>query len=296
MTTPFGEIIREHCRPLEPIPTSVEPQLKPLPGARAVLFDVYGTLLVSGIGEVGTVGTDTQSRAFREAFESLGIDVGNSAEVGVQVLIETIAAHRVAMIDDGITTPDVDIVDVWQDTLDEMDMTGLLDTDVDKIDISTLAIEYECRANPVWPMPLAAECLDSLSNSGMDVGIISNAQFFTLPILSALFDATIDEVGFDSDLRFLSYDRHWAKPDPHLYELACDELRKRGITPEETVFVGNDLLNDVTPARAVGFRTALFAGDQRSLRMRTGDERVDGVTPDVIITDFRQLTECLTEV
>ena len=37
------------------------------------------------------------------------------------------------------------------------------------------------------------------------------------------------------------------------------------------------MLNDVAAAAAVGMRTALFAGDERSLRKRDSDERVAGI-------------------
>ena len=38
--------IRSLARPLAPLPTGVAPRLAPLPGIRAVLFDLYGTLFV----------------------------------------------------------------------------------------------------------------------------------------------------------------------------------------------------------------------------------------------------------
>ena len=42
-----------------------------------------------------------------------------------------------------------------------------------------------------------------------------------------------------------------------------------------------------------GMRTALFAGDARSLRMRETDPRVNGVDPDIVLTDLDQLIDCL---
>ena len=68
---------------------------------------------------------------------------------------------------------------------------------------------------------------------------------------------------------------------------------RQGISAEQVLYVGNDLLNDVMAAASVGFRTALFAGDQRSLRWRSGDARVEGIQPDVVITHLPQLLDCL---
>jgi putative hydrolase of the HAD superfamily len=57
------------------------------------------------------------------------------------------------------------------------------------------------------------------------------------------------------------------------------------------LFVGNDRLKDIYPAHRVGMKTCLFAGDQRSLRLREDDERVQGLEPDFIIDDLQQLLD-----
>jgi putative hydrolase of the HAD superfamily len=53
--------------------------------------------------------------------------------------------------------------------------------------------------------------------------------------------------------------------------------------------VGNDMLNDIYPAKKLGFQTALFAGDARSLRLRTDDPRCRNLSADLILTDLEQL-------
>jgi len=40
-------------------------------------------------------------------------------------------------------------------------------------------------------------------------------------------------------------------------------------------------------------KTALFAGDSRSLKWRKDDARTKDLTPDLIITELRQLPECV---
>ena len=84
-----------------------------------------------------------------------------------------------------------------------------------------------------------------------------------------------------------------AKPGTFLYEHAAERLAGKGVEPRDVLYVGNDLLNDCTPAQQVGFRTALFAGDARSLRLREGDGRVGETRPTVTVTDLRQIVECL---
>ena len=109
----------------------------------------------------------------------------------------------------------------------------------------------------------------------------------------AHFWKTVDELGFHGDLQFYSYRYGHAKPGKRLYVLAAEALELHGILPSQTLFVGNDLLNDIMPAKSVGFQTALFAGDRRSLRLREDDSRVAGLVPDVIITELADLADCV---
>jgi putative hydrolase of the HAD superfamily len=49
------------------------------------------------------------------------------------------------------------------------------------------------------------------------------------------------------------------------------------------------MLNDIYPAHLLGFKTALYAGDQRSLRRRENDSRCQSLTPDRVITSLDQI-------
>jgi len=55
--------------------------------------------------------------------------------------------------------------------------------------------------------------------------------------------------------------------------------------------VGNDMLNDIMPAAKLGWQTTLFAGDQRSLRLRRDREECRMVRPHLVISDLRQLLD-----
>ncbi len=74
------EILKGHCRPLQPIPTETPAQLRPLPGIRAALFDVYGTMLVSGSGDVGTVATAPGSAVEAPGLSCLGPAAGETIQ------------------------------------------------------------------------------------------------------------------------------------------------------------------------------------------------------------------------
>jgi len=51
------------------------------------------------------------------------------------------------------------------------------------------------------------------------------------------------------------------------------------------------MLKDIYPAKMTGFKTALFAGDSRSLRLREDDSKCKNLSADIILTDLIQVLE-----
>jgi putative hydrolase of the HAD superfamily len=138
-------------------------------------------------------------------------------------------------------------------------------------------------------MPGMLECLHRLRDAGLRLGIVSNAQFYTPLLFPALVERSIEQCGFEPDLCVFSFEHGVAKPGTAIYDRAIERLAGEGIAPAETLYVGNDMLNDIAPAAALGMRTALFAGDGRSLRWRENDARVAGLSADLILTDLAAL-------
>lgn len=286
-------IIRQASRSAEPLPTGEPASLKPLHNLEAVLLDVYGTLFISSSGDIGSGDHNVHSAAFRQALvDSKLILRGDSAE-GVKCLRATIEDCHSRSRQAGIDFPEVDIVEVWRTTLQSLQRLGQLDGDIDNVDVAELSLRYELATNPVWPMPGAAECLMELANRGIHLGLISNAQWFTPLLFPVLLGGELDALGIGQEMQFWSWRAGRAKPSEHLFRLAADVLRNRGIEPERVLFVGNDMLNDIVPAAATGFRTALFAGDRRSLRRRDGDPRVASAQSDIVILQLRDLLSCV---
>ena len=57
---------------LEPLPTGEVPKVQLSNPPMGILFDVYGTLVISQSGEVGTVKTGGKEALFRSALEEAG--------------------------------------------------------------------------------------------------------------------------------------------------------------------------------------------------------------------------------
>jgi putative hydrolase of the HAD superfamily len=159
--------------------------------------------------------------------------------------------------------------------------------------IARLAIEYECRVNPVWPVPGATDALMTLRDRRLRLGIVSNAQFFTPLAIEALFGATPAGLGLEPALTAWSYQVGEAKPSPRPFLKPIERLTAEGYRPDQIAFVGNDRLNDLLPAHELGLRPILFAGDLRSLRLREADARCQSIRLAAVITDLRRLPDLL---
>lgn len=291
MAEDYQSIVGEMLSPLSPIPTDLSPAgtLPRIP--RAILFDVYGTLLISGTGDISLVSLQNESIGLEEILEQSGYPplLPEDAAENVPVLLEHYIrkAHE-ELRNSGIDYPEVEIREIWSRVLAAMWGKGLFETEPSVDSIEKLAILHELSVNPVWPMPGFPETVGRIRKKGLSVGIVSNAQFYTPLIMEALTGLSIAETGFQESLCSWSYRLLRAKPSPQVFESPLKILSSSGISPSETLYVGNDMLNDITAASQAGCMTALFAGDRRSLRMRDGDDRVI-VKPDVVITELDQL-------
>ena len=280
-------IFRERSRPLEPRPTGVVPDLRPLQDIAAVVFDIYGTMLVSGSGDVGSAMTETDRSPEVAALRAV---FGDNAPVPPpEPVAATVRRHQGLLWDAGVAHPEIDIREAWTDRLLA---AGCRDFSARQVEAA--ATHYEASINPVWPMPGMAETLDVLRGR-VRLGVVSNAQFHTPALFPALTGRTLDEFGFDPHLRQYSFRLRVGKPDGLPYRHMAARLELLGVRPAQTLYIGNDMLKDVTPAAAVGFRTALFAGDARSLRRREGDDRCRGVAPDRVVTELAQVPGLLAE-
>lgn len=291
-----ADTIRRLSQPLEPIATGYPPFLDKLPGIRALLFDIYGTLFISGSGEVGTARTSAREDAFAEALATIGLAPTGSIHPALQFSFDLIEQRHAAGREQGIEYPEIDILEIWDLVLQRLLQDGAIPhTPYNPADLKRLAVEYEARTNPVWPMPDLADCLDGIAEVHLPMGIVSNAQFYTRELFPAFLGRPANKCGFVPDLQVYSYEQGHAKPGEAIYCVAAEQLVERGIAPSETLYVGNDMLNDIAPAHRVGFRTALFAGDSRSLRLRVGDPRVGEIRPDLVVTRLPDLNSCILD-
>ncbi|MEO8617479.1 MAG: HAD family hydrolase [Luteolibacter sp.] len=240
---PAAEILTAHLTPqsfhfllsaLEPIPVPVK--------FRAVIFDIYGTLLIAPAG--GVKPDSLTDPVLREILRNFGHEppTSPSSELHAAVLRHHAAA--------GVSFPEIDLRVLWREILS-------LPADAD---VAPLVEALEAAWHPTRPMHGAEKFIQQLARSGISLGLLSNAQCNTLPSLGSISHL------FAPELSLLSYQHGIAKPAPELFQIMTDRLAGRNISPADTLFIGNDPLHDILPAATAGFRTALFTGHPDSLR------------------------------
>lgn len=271
-------ICARYLRPMAPIPTGLAPRLGKMKRYQAVLFDVYGTLLISGAGDTGTNPVSGNQLVRLSSMMHRYAVAGDPQALSAALNAAVRSDHRLRQ-GEGDDYPEIDIMRIWQQVLESDDEKRT----------QCIALSYELIVNPVYPMPGLREMLQHFKTQQTPIGIISNAQFFTLILLERFLGGSLNAHGFDQELLFFSWKQGCAKPSPVMFERAKTILQKRGIAAGAVLFVGNDMRNDVLPAATAGFDTALFAGDQRSLRQRKTDARCRDRSPDLVITDLKQL-------
>lgn len=271
-------IFERHICPLVPIPTGITPNLEKIQQFSAMIFDVYGTLLISRAGDIGL------NRDPNERMENLqGLlkywHIDRSPQSLLTLLDRAIKNEHLIRRRQGVDCPEVDIVHIWQQVF------GVDETSW----VKNFALEVELILNPVYPMPGLEDLLLACKTGKMPMGIISNAQYYTIDLLEYFFGVSLEKQGFDRRLLYFSWREGHAKPSPFMFKRSKAVLLNMGIPTASVLYVGNDMVNDILPAMSVGFKTALFAGDRRSLRQRKSDDPCRDLSPDLIITDLRQL-------
>jgi putative hydrolase of the HAD superfamily len=229
---------------------------------KAIALDVYGTLLAGVQAEPGAV----------QAASPEGVDLGST-------LAALVAEDHARARASGIAWPEVDGVSVFMRALG-----------VDEQEAARACVAWECAVNPCAPMPGALSFLEACTAAGLNLAVVSNAQFYTPLFLAEAFGRELFgplSLGLEPELCFWSYRTGRAKPDAWMYQRLADTLAARGLSPEAVLYIGNDARNDCRAAKSAGFMTLLFAGDARSYRPRHGELEPDVPPADSLCLSWR---------
>src|SRR5262249_37291488 len=143
--------------------------------------------------------------------------------------------------------------------------------------------------------PGAVAALRHVRQSGLVQGLLADGQCFTTVQLKrglAQQDsaANLDDL-VNPDLVVLSHEARVRKPAERLFRQALDTPGQRGIRPDQVLRVGSRIVQDIVPARRLGMKTALFAGDKASLQTTKAQLKDPRSRPDVLLTSLEQVAE-----
>jgi FMN phosphatase YigB (HAD superfamily) len=216
------------------------------PIIRSVIFDIYGTLLIAPSGAVKS------DPDFDPTLQKILRHFGHpQLHAPTALLHAAVLKHHAAS---SASHPEIDLRQLWREILSLPP----------EVDTAPLVQAIEDAWHPCSEMPGAGKTLRTLARSGVILGVLSNAQSNTLPTLDRLLGNILPDL--TESLTLFSYQHGVAKPSPDFFQLLVTRLAERGISPGETLFVGNDPQQDILPAAAHGFRTALFTGHPSSRR------------------------------
>jgi hypothetical protein len=143
----------------------------------------------------------------------------------------------------------------------------------------------------------AADALKLVMDRGGFNGLLADAQCFTTV---QLFKACREQdpsfelnAVFPLGLRVLSFEKKARKPSETLFRAAIEALAARGLKPADAAVVGSNIARDLQPAKKLGFRTVLFAGDKGSLAATPEQLKDAGTKPDGMMTALPQIVDCL---
>jgi putative hydrolase of the HAD superfamily len=226
---------------------------------RAVIFDIYGTLL-----DVGPPPPDADARWQRLCRDLLRAEPRLSPLQFSVASSQVIARHHQAAQARGIPWPEVHWPSIVAEVMPEL--AQLSRHDQEQFLFRQIQTGHSTRMAGE-----TAAALRWLKGRPSLLGIASNAQAYTLRELTeALATHALGMDLFESPLCFWSFDHGFSKPDPHVFQILTARLAAHGISPREILMVGDRLDNDIEPAKAQGWRTWQFGpaadGDWAGLR------------------------------
>lgn len=289
-------------------PVRAKPHLVRLPDIKAVLWNVYGTLLSISDGQLHfehpqeymqNVALEKTLQEFK-MWGSMSRKPGQPAEYLKQMYNKVLFDLRAAIT--GERHPELDAGRVWQEVVKK-----LMQKDY-KFDAGffgslnelgrKVAFFFHASSQGTAAYPGAAEAMRAVADAGLSQGLLGDGQCFTPTQLGRALAAQDADIDLDTlatpPLRVLSYQHLVRKPGEALFEKALEALEALDIAPGEVLHVGSSLPRDLAPAKRAGMRTALFAGDKGSLVATPEMLKEPGSRPDVLLTELAQIAQVVS--
>lgn len=295
-----------------PKPVKAKPSIAPLSGIKAVLWDVYGTLLRTADGGF-TIFPDQEIRlqvALDKTIHEFNMWNSMYRKPGApwESMIHQFKdySERLAMAAPkraGDFT-DTNLVVIWAQIIDRLfDKEYIYDKSLYG-DVPALAEKvayfFHCNLQATEARAGAVAAVTDLNANGIRQGIVADGQSFTMvQLMKGLVHQGLEIPAFEAfrpDLTVYSTQLAVRKPSKSLYLYALHQLNEAGIQPEETLHVSCRLETDLVPAKLVGMKTALLAAEKTGLEAPVNLIKDPQSRPDRLLTDITQITSVVEPV
>ena len=285
------------------------PSIKPLPGIKAVTWNVYGTLLRITDGDLlmlpaqqirMQVALEKTIQEFN-MWQSMTRKAGNPWE-------HLLTQYKDVLQEMQLTVPakkgdvgQVSSTKLWRKLISRLEQKDY-QYDVEFYGDANeyaekVAFFFHSCLQGVAAMDNAAQVVKAIAEAGIVQGILSDGQPFTLTQLLRAFQATtkLPPLGrlFAAECVVLSCDVGVKKPSRTLFATAAEAFGRQGLEPAEVLYVSNRWPDDLTVAKQLGFRTALFAGDKNSVQANAEELLTSELRPDRLLTELTQIRNLL---
>jgi len=287
-------------------PVKARPHLVRLKQVRAVLWNVYGTLLAIPQGELLFEHPQPfiMNNALDKTIQEFKMWASMSRKPG-QPSDYMLSQYRQILTEQSSVPggterhPEVQVERVWETILKRLmqkdykfdaGFVGSLNEFSRKV-----AYFFHASLQGTACYEGAARAMRHVHESGLAQGLLADGQCFTRVQLQRGLatqeeGAKLDELLTDG-LSVLSHELRGKKPSERLFRKALELLGEQGITPGEVLHVGSRIVQDLVPAKRLGMHTALFAGDKASLNATPEQLKEANSKPEILLTELEQITE-----
>lgn len=292
--------------PPPPHPAKAKPYLKRLPEVRAVVWNLYGTLLNIFSGQlllehpdkfVMDIALDKSVQEFK-MWGSMTRKPGQPADYLGEIYGRVLADLRLAPSPKE-KHPEILSERIWEDIVKKLQKKsyqydvsfyGPLDEFCRKI-----AYFFHASLQGTACYEGAAAALEQVHQAGLKQALLADAQCFSLVQLKRGLDQQHCAVGidqlFDRSLHALSCEVGGKKPSERLFKHCLKQLQTIGIGPSQVLHVSSRHELDLVPAKKLGMRTAFFVGDKESVLASKQQVKERDTRPDVMLTELPQIIE-----
>jgi FMN phosphatase YigB (HAD superfamily) len=285
---------------------SAKPHLVHLPDVRAITWSVYGTLLAIGGGElyfehpnafVMEVALGKIIQEFK-MWDKMSRKPGKPSDHLKQIYSQVLTEQR-ALGGAVERYPEILADRLWEACIKKLlkneytwdaGFYGALNEFSHK-----MAYFFHSSLQGITSYPGAVSALRHVKGSDFCQGLIADTQCFTLLQLQRCLARQDPAVQIqdliDPELCACSHELRVRRPAERAFRHVLSALGKHGIDPPQVLHIGSDIARDVVPAKRLGMKAGLFAGDKASIHATSKQLKEPVSRPDVLLTELTQIAD-----